>query len=344
MDPQALDYPLDPAQIAQRPLAARDGGRLMVVDRYGGIAAHAAVRDLAGWMRAGDLLVVNDAEVMPARLHGRRASGGAVEVLLTEPLESDGMWHCLARRAGRVRRGERLRFASDLEGVWCGSTGDGRLRAIRLEADGDLAGVLRRRGELPLPPYIHRPDGPLPEDRARYQTMFARVPGAVAAPTAGLHFTPGLLAALAERGVEVAAITLLVGPATFLPLREGAATHEVPAERYDVPATTAATIARARAAGRRIVAVGTTTVRALESAIGDDGRVRSGPARTSLVIGPGHRFRVVEALVTNFHLPRSSLLGLVAAFAGVETTLAAYRAATAEGYRFYSYGDAMLVQ
>jgi S-adenosylmethionine:tRNA ribosyltransferase-isomerase len=344
METAAFDYTLDPVQIAQHPLAERDGGRLLVVERGRGVAAHTTVRDLAQWLHAGDVVVVNDAEVMPARLHGRRCSGGAIEVLLTEPADDAGTWRCLARRAGRMHDGERLRFASDLEGVWCGSAEEGPLRTIRLEADGDLDAVLRRRGELPLPPYIRREAGPSVEDHARYQTVFARVPGAVAAPTAGLHFTPRLLATLAARGVEVVALTLLVGPATFLPLREDGAQHDVPAERYDVPAATATAIARARAAGGRVVAVGTTVVRALESAIARDGALRTGPARTSLVIAPGHRFRAVDAVLTNLHLPRSSLLALVAAFAGVEATLAAYRAASRGGYRFYSYGDAMLIQ
>lgn len=343
MNPAALDYQLDPARIAQRPLPERDGGRLLVVARDRGVTAHAAVRDLAEWLRPGDLAVVNDAAVGPARLHGRRASGGVVEVLLTEPDGNDGTWRCLARRAGRVRAGERLRFACDLEGVW-GGPEDGPLRSIRLEADGDLAAVLRRRGELPLPPYIRRPDGPLAEDHDRYQTLFARVPGAVAAPTAGLHFSPRLLAAVAARGVEVVSLTLLVGPATFLPVRDEPHEHEVAAERYYVSPKTAAAVGAARVAGRRVVAVGTTTVRALESAAADDGTVRSGPGRTALVIGPGYCFRVVDALLTNFHLPRSSLLALVAAFAGIEPTLSAYRAATREGYRFYSYGDAMFLQ
>src|SRR5258706_14518467 len=227
MDTAALDYTLDPAQIAQHPLAERDGGRLMVVERGRGVGAHSAVRDLARWLRAGDVLVVNDAEVMPARLHGRRASGAAIEVLLTEPADGGDTWRCLARRAGRMRDGERLRFAPDLEGVWYGSTEEGPLRTIRLEAEGDIGDVLRRRGELPLPPYIRRAAGPLAEDHARYQTVFARVTGAVAAPTAGLHFTPRLLATLAARGVDVVALTLLVGPATFLPLRDDGVQHAV---------------------------------------------------------------------------------------------------------------------
>jgi S-adenosylmethionine:tRNA ribosyltransferase-isomerase len=342
MNPALLDYRLDPAQIAQRPPPERDGGRLLVVDRDRGVAAHATVRGLARWLRPDDLLVVNDAAVARARLRGRRASGGSIEVLLTEPAGSDGTWRCLARRAGRMRAGERLRFAPDLEGVWGGAHDGGPLRTVRLEADGSLADVLGRRGELPLPPYIRRPDGPLAEDHVRYQTVFARVSGAVAAPTAGLHFSPRLLADVAAGGVRVLPLTLLVGPATFLPVRDGA--HRVPAECYEIPPATAWAITAARAGGRRVVAVGTTTVRALESAADADGTIRRGPGRTSLVITPGYRFRAVDAVLTNLHLPRSSLLALVAAFAGVEPMLAAYRAASRGGYRFYSYGDAMLIQ
>ncbi len=344
MDLAALDYDLDPALIAQRPLPARDGGRLLVLRRGDGVQAHAAVRDLPEWLRPGDLLIVNDAEVTPARLRGTRVTGGQVEVLLTEPVDETGTWRCLARRAGRVRSGERIRFGVGLEGVWQGEA-DGPYRHIHLQAEGDLAAALDAHGELPLPPYIRRPVGPLAEDRERYQTVFARVRGAIAAPTAGLHFTPGLLAALAARDVEVAAVTLLVGPATFLSARTSSlASQHVAAERYAISEATAASVRVARAARRRIVAVGTTTVRALESAACDDGTVRDGDGRTDLVITPGHRFRVVDALFTNLHLPRSSLLALVAAFAGIEPTLAAYRAARAAGYRFYSYGDAMLIQ
>jgi len=344
MDLAALDYELDPTLIAQRPLPARDGGRLVVVARAQGVCAHSAVRDLGDWLLPGDLLVVNDAEVVPARLHGTRPSGGAVEVLLTEPLDDAGAWRCLARRTRRLRSGERLHFAPDLDGIWEGEAG-GPYRRIRLVAHGDLAGVLRARAELPLPPYIRRPTGPLPEDRLRYQTVFARVPGAVAAPTAGLHFTPELLEALVGRGIAHVAVTLLVGPATFLPVRGTAiGVQRVEAERYAISEATARAIRAARAAGRRVVAVGTTTVRALETAACADGSVRAGHGRTALVIAPGYQFRVVDALLTNLHLPRSSLLALVAAFAGIEATRAAYRLASRAGYRFYSYGDAMFIQ
>ena len=342
MDPAALDYALDPALIAQHPLPARDGGRLLVLGRGRGVLTHAAFRELGAWLAPGDLLVVNDAAVIPARLAGRRASGGGVEILLTEPLDDDGTWVCLARKSGRLRAGERIEFAADFAGVWSG-VADPPFGSIRFEG-GDAMAALGRYGRVPLPPYIARPEGPGNEDAVRYQTVFARVPGAIAAPTAGLHFTDALLASLAARGVAHVALTLLVGAGTFLPIRADAVEeHRVPAERYDVPPATAAAIAATRARGGRVVAVGTTTVRALESAVDGEGRVRAGAGRTALVIAPGHRYRAVDALVTNLHLPRSSLLALVAAFAGTEAMLAAYAAAAQAGYRFYSYGDAMLI-
>ena len=343
MDLGVLDYALDPALIAQQPLSARDGSRMLVVERRSGSWTHATVQQLGDWLRPGDVMVVNDAEVIPARLHGRRPSGGAIEVLLVESIDSDGNWHCIARGAGRIPTGEHISFGSGLTGIWGDHVAD-VYRTIRLCCEGDLDAVLRRMGEVPLPPYIRRPDGPSSTDRERYQTVFAKTPGAIAAPTAGLHFTPELIARLAWHDIACASLTLLVGPATFLPVRTTSlAAHSVPAERYAIPATTAVAIETARAAGRRIVAVGTTTVRALESAALADGTIQAGVGRTDLVIGPGHRFRAVDVLLTNFHLPRSSLLALVAAFAGIEPTLAAYRAATASGYRFYSYGDAMLI-
>jgi len=343
MDLGVLDFQLDPALIAQRPLPARDGSRMLIVERARGTHLHAHVRELGDWLRPGDLLVVNDAEVIAARLHGRRPTGGAIEVLLVEPLDDTGWWRCLARGAGRIPVDEAIDFGPGFAGTWGVREHDG-FRTLRLHADGDLDAALRRSGEVPLPPYIARPHGPSPDDRERYQTMFARAPGAIAAPTAGLHFTPELIADLAARDVACVALTLLVGPATFLPVRTPSlAEHAVPSERYDIPDATAAAIAARRAAGGRIVAVGTTTVRALESAVELDGSIRPGSGRTDLVIAPGHAFRTIDALLTNFHLPQSSLLALVAAFAGIDQTLAAYRAATRSGYRFYSYGDAMLI-
>jgi S-adenosylmethionine:tRNA ribosyltransferase-isomerase len=344
MDLCVFDYALDPALIAQQPLATRDASRMLVVERAGRAPVHSRVRSLGDWLRPGDVLVVNDAEVFTARLHGRRPTGGRVEVLLIEPVDGEGGWSCITRGAGRVPVGESIAFGNDLVGLW-GERGPDAYRTIHLSSRDDLATVLGRIGEVPLPPYIRRPDGPSALDRERYQTVFARRPGAIAAPTAGLHFTPELLAALAERDIACVSLTLLVGPGTFLPIRTASlGEHSVPSERYEVPPETAAVIAARRASGGRIVAVGTTSVRALESAADADGTVRAGAGRTALVIGPGHRFRAVDGLFTNFHLPRSSLIALVAAFAGTEVTLDAYRAAVASGYRFYSYGDAMLIR
>ncbi len=342
MDLSVLDYALDPALIAQQPLSPRDASRMLVVERRSGTRTDTHVQNLGKWLRPGDLLVVNDAEVIPARLHGTRPTGGAVEVLLIEPVGGT-TWKCMARGAGRIPAGESIRFGDGLSGTW-GERSAEPYRTVRLRCEGDLDIALRRVGELPLPPYIRRPEGPSALDGARYQTMFARTPGAIAAPTAGLHFTPDLVAELARYGVRCAPLTLVVGPATFLPVRTPRlAEHRVPCERFIVPKETASAIAETRADGGRIVAVGTTSVRALETAADDDGVVHAGSGRTNLVVGPGFRFRAVDALFTNFHLPRSSLLALVAAFAGVDTTLAAYRAATASRYRFYSYGDAMLI-
>lgn len=344
MDLGVLDYALDPALIAQHPLPLRDASRMMVVDRTTGERTDSNVRQLGDWLRAGDVLVVNDAEVIAARLHGTRPTGGAVEVLLIECIHGT-TWKCIARGAGRIPAGEAITLGPGLTGVW-GERIESQFRAIKIECNGhgDVESALRRVGELPLPPYIDRPNGPSASDCERYQTMFAQSPGAIAAPTAGLHFTPELMADLRDRGVTCVPLTLIVGPATFLPVRSASLTeHRVPAERYAVSEETAHRINEARARGGRIVAVGTTSVRTLETVADADGTVRSRAGRTDVVIGPGHRFLSVDALFTNFHLPRSSLLALVAAFAGTDTTLAAYRAATASGYRFYSYGDAMLI-
>jgi S-adenosylmethionine:tRNA ribosyltransferase-isomerase len=307
-------------------------------------------RDLPGLLAPGDLLVLNRSRVLPARLLGRRAGGGAAEVLLlhpsAEPSSSDGAahWRALVRPGRRLRRGHQVAVA---EGFTVrieedGAAPDGS-RGVALMASGaTVEQALERHGHVPLPPYIDRPDAE--EDRQRYQTVYAREPGSVAAPTAGLHFTPAVFDALAARGVAWTEVVLHVGPGTFLPVRaERVEDHRLAAEPYDVPEPAARAIAAARARGSRVVAVGTTTVRTLESAADQEGRVRPGAGATALVIVPGHRFRVVDALLTNFHLPRSSLLLLVSAFAGRERVLDAYARALAAGYRFYSYGDAMLV-
>ena len=354
------DYPLDPVRIATTPSAERDGARLLVHDRETGRTTHGIFRDLSSHLRRGDLLVLNDARVVPARLRARRATGGEVEVLL-HPTGGDGgsgdpsshgdeIVPALLRPSARLPAGEMLTLTDgrgDGLRLIVVDPPDSELRRVRIV--GGLARALEL-GELPLPPYIERdpsaPDAAAREelDRERYQTVFARVPGAIAAPTAGLHFTPRLLEQLTAAGVAATRITLHVGPGTFLPVRSdrlsGHAMHE---ELYEIPEVAAAAIAAARSEGRRVVAVGTTTTRALEAAVAADGSVRPGRARTRLMIRPPHRFRAIDGLITNFHLPRTTLLALVAAFTGRERLLALYSEAAALGYRFYSYGDAMLL-
>ncbi|MBX3028090.1 tRNA preQ1(34) S-adenosylmethionine ribosyltransferase-isomerase QueA [bacterium] len=334
----AFDFELPPELIAQVPAARRDGARLLVLGRRAGGLDHRAVSDLPGLLRPGDLLVFNDARVRPARLFGRIDSGGAVELLVVRA-RAGGVWECLGRPSRRLRPGMAVALPDGSRATVRERLAPGRY-ALAFSA-GDVEGLLERHGELPLPPYIRRPDGPLPSDAERYQTVFARRPGAVAAPTAGLHFTPALLAALAGRGIDRAFVTLDVGPATFLPLRQAA--DGLDGEWAEVPAATVDAIARTRAAGGRIVAVGTTTTRALESAARRPGGLQPGGFWADAFIRPGFRFAVADALLTNFHLPRSTLLMLVAAFAGQAPVLAAYAEAVRARYRFYSYGDAMLI-
>lgn len=361
--PAGFDYELPPELIAQHPAAERDGARLMVLDRArGDDPVHASIRDLPRWLRAGDLLVVNRSRVIPARLRCRRAGGGAAEVLLIAPLDTTdrdasvrdggergaGVWRALVRPARRLRPGQRLalveRDGTVTDDPACAVTIvriDEGHAIVALPSGVDPAVLLECFGEPPLPPYIRRPDGATDEDRARYQTIFASEPGSIAAPTAGLHLTERLLDELRAAGVEVAEVVLHVGPATFLAGRPGRAPLAVEPERYEIPETTRALLAPGNRCAGRVIAVGTTTTRALESAA--RAGWPSGPQQTSLVIAPGERFLVVEGLLTNLHLPGSSLLALVSAFAGVETMRRAYAAAVAERYRFYSYGDAMLI-
>jgi S-adenosylmethionine:tRNA ribosyltransferase-isomerase len=339
VDVSLFDYDLPPDRIAQEPLRERDASRLLVLDRRSKGVTHSTFRDLPELLDPGDLVVVNRSRVFPARVLGRREGGGAAEVLLVRDL-GDGTWDALLRPGGRLEAGARIRVADDLDVVVLEAR-RGIVRRVRLESP-DVHAALERHGHVPLPPYIHRPDRT--EDRERYQTVYAREAGSVAAPTAGLHFTSALRARLAERGVQWAELVLHVGPGTFRPVEvERVEDHRVDAEPFEVPGETAEAVARARARGRRVVAVGTTTTRVLESRIEDDGRILTGAGETDLVIVPGFRFRAANALVTNFHLPRSSLLLLVCAFAGRERVLDAYAQAIAEGYRFYSYGDAMLI-
>jgi S-adenosylmethionine:tRNA ribosyltransferase-isomerase len=330
-----LVYELPPDLIAQTPAAERSAARLMVLD--GEARRHTDVAALPSLLGAGDLLVLNDTRVIPARVRGHRPSGGRIEVLLCEPV-GDDCWAVLARGTPRV--GEPIVLPGG-RGEWVEDYGEGRW-TLRLEVGRSVLEWLAEVGEVPLPPYIRRPTGPTADDVARYQTIFARSPGAVAAPTAGLHFTPALLAALEAAGVQRTFITLHVGPGTFLPIRGDVESHRMAPERFVIGAEAAATLARATGDGRRIVAVGTTVVRALESAAAQGGlEAREGAA--ALFIAPGHSFRVVGALLTNLHLPRTPLLAMVAALAGWERIRAAYEEAVRERYRFYSYGDAMLI-
>ncbi len=338
-----FDYELPAELIAQEPLPERDASRLLVLDRETGAIRHQFFRDLPDLLAPGDLLVVNRSRVFPARLIGRREGGGAAEILLVRP-RPDGTWDALARPGRRLRPGARVRVGEELEVTLEPGTSPGPgQKPVRLRAtSGDLAAALERLGHTPLPPYIRRSDRPA--DRERYQTVYALESGSVAAPTAGLHFTTLLLERLAARGIDHAEIVLHVGPATFRPVQvENVADHRLEGEPFRVPPEAAEAIREARRRGGRVVAVGTTTVRALESAGCDDRTVSAGEGVTELVIAPGSRFRVVDALVTNFHLPRSSLLLLVAAFTGREPILKAYGEAIRAGYRFYSYGDAMLI-
>ena len=338
-----FDYHLPEEAIAQEPLAERDASRLLVLDRRQAPLRHQVFRDLPDILQAGDLLVVNRTRVFPARLLGRRLTGGEAEVLLVRRLAGDA-WEALVRPGRRLRPGDRIAIADGvsvcIESEAVAEDGRRRIRVLAEGVDADVA--LERLGHVPLPPYIRRPDRP--EDRVRYQTTYACEPGSVAAPTAGLHFTPALLARLEARGVERAELLLHVGPGTFKPVTvDDVRQHRVAPEPFLVPSDAAEAIGRARSRGGRVVAVGTTTARALETVARDGGHVTSGAGETDLVIVPGFRFRVVDALVTNFHLPRSSLLLLVSALAGRERVLAAYREALQAGYRFFSYGDAMLI-
>jgi S-adenosylmethionine:tRNA ribosyltransferase-isomerase len=331
--------------VAQEPAAERSASRLMWLPRQDGPPGHHVFRDLPRLLRAGDLLVVNRSRVFPARLLGRRPTGAAIELLLLRALPGPGdEWECYVRPARRVPAGSAVALADGFSAhVLSGALEPDGRRRIRLSAQGrTVEDAIATHGHVPLPPYVRRPDHPA--DRERYQTVYAREAGSVAAPTAGLHFTPELMAELVARGIGIAEIVLHVGPGTFKPVTaEEVEEHRVDPEHFVVPAETAEAFASCRARGGRVVAVGTTSTRTLESALDAAGRLQPGPGETALFIRPGHVFRAVDGLVTNFHLPRSSLLMLVSALGGRERVLDAYRIAVGERYRFYSYGDAMLV-
>ena len=337
------DYELPQDRIASYPTARRDESRLLVLQPEGELS-HLRFGDLAELLQSGDVLVVNESRVLPARLLGRKPTGAPSEILLVKPAEEGGdpyVWEALVRPGSKLKPGRSVLVGGDLS-VEILDSAPGSGRRVRLITELTVEEALERHGHMPLPPYLGREDEAL--DRERYQTVYARRPGSVAAPTAGLHFTKELLAELERKGVTRAAVTLHVGIGTFRPVdQEDLSRHELHEEWYEVPAGTAEVVNRARAEGARVWAVGTTTVRTLESAVDDAGRIAAGPGSTSLFIRPPYRFRVVDCLLTNFHLPRSTLLMLVAAFAGYDRTMASYEEAIREGYRFYSYGDSMAV-
>lgn len=338
-----FDYDLPEELIAQQPLEQRDASRMLLVDRDEGNWKDCVFRRLPDYIRRNDVVVVNNTRVFPARLVGQRdPTGGRVEVLLTQEIEPN-VWEALVRPAQRLKIGARLRFGDLRAEILDWSTSG--LRQLRFDAP--IAQLLDTLGQTPLPPYIKRPERTLPaavNDHERYQTIYARERGAIAAPTAGLHFTPEVTNELEARGARLVEITLHVGYGTFEPVRvEHVEDHHVDSEFIQIREDAARAINEGRAAGGRVIAIGTTTTRAMESAVSDEGKVSATAGKTQLTILPGYKFRITDALLTNFHLPRSSLLLLVAAFAGRDLTLEAYRHAVRERFRFYSYGDCMFV-
>jgi S-adenosylmethionine:tRNA ribosyltransferase-isomerase len=342
----AFDYDLPTGLIASHPAAARDASRLLVVRRDGTELEHRTCHDIIDLIDPRDAIVLNETRVFPARLLGTRPGGGAAEVTLLHPADAPVAawpveWIALVRPGARLRPGRTVSIGDDLAVEILDVLGDGT-RRVRLLSPLTPRAAIERHGRIPLPPYLER--APVPEDAERYQTVYARTEGSVAAPTAGLHFTPALLDGLRARGVTIASLLLHVGAGTFRPVEtEDPAQHPMHGEWYEVGEQEAVRLNHVRQAGGRLWAVGTTVTRTLESVVDEDGIIRSGSGWTHLFIRPGYRFRAVDALITNFHLPRSTLLMLVSAFAGYERTRAAYDAAIAERYRFYSYGDAMAI-
>ena len=333
-------YDLPPALIAQTPLPDRAASRLLALERATGAVRHLAFPDLVDAIAPADVLVLNESRVIPARLHGRRERGGPAELLLVRE-EPGGTWLALGHPGGKLKAGRRVTFGDDSAAQIVAPLGGG-LRRVRFIGALDGRATLAKYGEVPLPPYIRRP--PTPDDRERYQTVYAEHDGSVAAPTAGLHFTSAILERLRAKGVAVATLDLHVGPGTFKPVAtENPAAHVMHPEAYVVPHAAAATINERRAGGGRVWAVGTTVVRTLETVADPDGTIGPGAGETTIFIHPPYAFRAVDRLLTNFHLPRSTLLMLVCAFGGYERVMGAYREAVDRGYRFYSYGDAMAV-
>lgn len=338
-----FDYELPAELIAQTPLEQRDASRMLVLDRGKQVWSDSSFKNFTSYLRPNDVVVVNNSHVIPARLIGHREeSGGQVEIFLVREMET-GVWEALVRPGARLKKGGRAVFGNGRLIAEMLDEPGAELRRVRFHCEGSFDDALAEIGSVPLPPYIKRPKGVSAEDRERYQTVYSKPRGAIAAPTAGLHFTPAVLAEVA-RVASLAEITLHVGYGTFEPVRvDDVAQHSVSSEHFEISDVAAQTINQARANSGRTIVVGTTTMRALESSASEDGEVVAGRGVASLTIKPGYRFRIADALLTNFHLPRSSLLILVSAFASRELVLRAYRHAVAERYRFYSYGDCMLI-
>lgn len=338
-----FSYHLPQELIARHPAAERDGSRLLLLDRHDGTITEEVFRNVADHLRTGDLLVMNDTRVIPARLFGRKPSGGAVEIFLLRRCADSGeeAWECLLRASKKFREGQEILLEAAMTATVI-SRCSSENWLVSFAGNEPFADWLDREGHIPLPPYLQRED--TFEDRERYQTVVAHNPGAVAAPTAGLHFTAELLAELDSRGIRTVCLTLHTGLGTFQPVRvERVEEHRIHRERYSVSTEAATAIEATRATGGRIVAVGTTTARTLEYVAGHSGKIVAGDGEADIFIYPGYQFKVVDALITNFHLPESTLLMLVSAFAGRESVLEAYRRAVERKFRFYSYGDAMFI-
>ena len=332
-------YELPPELIAQTPCAQRDGSRLLRLDRASGATEHTMFRSLPNFLRPGDCLVFNDSRVIQARLIGERSGGGTAEILLLKPL-ADGCWECLAKPGRKLRPGAVVTFGEGLMTAEIVSCGEEGLRTVRLSCEGDFDELLQKLGKTPLPPYIKEEL----DDPERYQTVYSKNPGSAAAPTAGLHFTPEIFSRLSKIGVKTAFLTLHVGIGTFRPVKEeDISEHKMHTESYCVTPECAETVNSAKASGGRIIAVGTTSCRVLESVADENGVIPACSGETNIFLYPGCRFRAIDGLLTNFHLPESTLIMLVSAFAGKDNVLAAYREAVREKYRFFSFGDAMLI-
>jgi S-adenosylmethionine:tRNA ribosyltransferase-isomerase len=336
-----FDFELPEDLIAQEPLAQRQDSRMLVVDRASDSFRDSQFADFPGFINENDVVVLNNTRVFPARLFGASETGAKIELFLVRELEAM-VWETLARPARRLKPGKKIVFGENLTAEVLDKTGEGRI-VVEFTAKGDFDVILEQTGQTPLPPYIKREEGAA-RDRERYQTVFARERGAIAAPTAGLHFTPRILRSIEEAGATLAEVTLHVGYGTFEPVRvNDLSEHKVLPENYSISAETAELLTRAKMEGRRIVAVGTTTTRTLETAYARHGRFVGEKNSADLTITPGFKFGAIDALLTNFHLPQSSLLVLVSTFGGHKLIMDSYRHAVAERYRFYSYGDCMLI-